>query len=171
MTIARDAAADDGQPVTRSAEIGAPVSDSDSGSARRLVLKRATLAGLTAFITVNIWTGAPLVALWVGSQVVGKRALSMGAVGVVVVVLAVLEFGMALALTWLNNIYDEITGRPRVERRSAWLRSMRAEEQGHISQRAGVTALERIVVFNVYLAVIALVLWYIFLAGAPTPLF
>jgi hypothetical protein len=48
-----------------------------------MALKRATTAGLTAFITANLWTGAPLLALWVGSQVVGKRALSMAAVAVV----------------------------------------------------------------------------------------
>jgi hypothetical protein len=134
-----------------------------------ITLKRVTMAGATAFITANIWTGAPLLALWVGSQVVDKRALSMAAVGVVVVVLAVVEFFLAVALTWLNNVYDEITGRPRVERRATWLRSMRAEAEGHISQRVGITLLERIVVINVYIAVISLVVWYVFFAGAPSP--
>jgi hypothetical protein len=136
--------------------------------ARHIALKRATMAGATAFVTANIWTGAPLLALWVGSGVVGQRALSMTAVGVVVVVLAVLEFVLALTLTWLNNVYDEITGRPRVERRSAWLRSMRAEAEGHISQRVGITLLERIVMINVYVAIIALAVWYVFFAGAPS---
>jgi hypothetical protein len=65
----------------------------EQGDPRRFTtLKRAAMAGVTAFIAVNIWTGAPLLALWVGSQVVGQRALSMAAVGVVVVVLAVLVF-------------------------------------------------------------------------------
>jgi hypothetical protein len=136
---------------------------------RFMTLKRATMAGASAFITVNIWTGAPLLALWVGSRVVGQRSLSMGAVGVVVVVLAVVEFAMALALTWLNNVYDELTGRPHVERRATWLRSMRAEAEGHVSQRVGITLLERIVVINVYVAVITLVIWYVFFAGPPSP--
>jgi hypothetical protein len=169
MTVASDAGSNQEWPGNgaQAARLGSPA---DASAPRFLVLKRAAMAGLTAFITINIWTGAPVVALWVGSQVVGQRSLSMGAVGVVVLVLAVSVFALALALTWLNNVYDELTGRPRVERRSAWLRSMRAEEQGHVSQRAGVTPLERIVVINVYVAVIALLLWYIFLAGAPTPL-
>jgi hypothetical protein len=94
----------------------------------------------------------------------------MAAVGVVLVVLAVSVFALALALTWLNNVYDEITGRPRAERRSAWLRSMRAEAEAHVSQRVGITPLERIVVINVYLAVIAIVVWFVFFAGPPTPL-
>jgi hypothetical protein len=135
-----------------------------------LIWKRAGLAGVTAFLTVNIWTGAPLLALWVGSQVVGKRALSMAAVGVVVVVLAVLELLMVLALAWLNSVYDEITGRRRVERRSTWLRSMRAEAEGHISQRVGITVLERIVMINVYVAVLTLVIWYVFFAAPPSPI-
>jgi hypothetical protein len=135
---------------------------------RSIVLKRAAMAGATAFVTVNIWTGAPVVALWVGSQVVGRKALSMAAVGVVVVVLAVLEVVLALALTWLNSVYDQLIGRPRVERRDTWLRSMRAESEGHVSQRVGITMLERIVMVNVYIAVIGLIVWWALFAGAPT---
>jgi hypothetical protein len=148
--------------------VRSPASQADQqGERPHLKLKRATMAGATAFVTVNIWTGCPLLALWVGSQVVGERRLSMGAVGLTVVVLAVLVFAFALALTWLNNVYDELVGRPRIERRATWLRSMRAEAEGHISQRVGITLLERIVVVNVYLAVISLAVWYVFFAGPP----
>jgi len=42
---------------------------------RFMTLKRATMAGLTALVTVNIWTGCPLLALWVGPQAMCKRAL------------------------------------------------------------------------------------------------
>ena|SRR5271165_3435092 len=137
---------------------------------RFIALKRAAMAGVTAFIAVNIWTGAPLLALWVGSQFVGHGTLSMAAVGIVVGVLATLVFTMALVLTWLNAIYGVLTGRPTAERRSPWLRSMRGEADVEISHRVGTTALERIVVINVYLAVIALLVWYVFFAGAPSPL-
>jgi hypothetical protein len=34
----------------------------------------------------------------------------------------------------------------------------------------GITLLERIVMINVYLAVIALVIWYVFFAGPPSPI-
>jgi len=127
------------------------------------------MAGATAFVSANIWVGAPVLALWIGSQVVAKRTLSMAAVGVVVVALAVLEFVLAVVLTWLNNVYDEITGRPRTERRATWLRSMRAESEGHVSQRVGITMLERIVMINVYIAVITLVIWFFVFARSPLP--
>ena len=71
----------------------------EASTRRFMTLKRAAMAGVTAFIAVNIWTGAPLLALWVGSQFVDHGTLSMAAVGVVVVVLAVLVFTLALALT------------------------------------------------------------------------
>jgi hypothetical protein len=46
---------------------------------------------------------------------------------------------------------------------------MRAEGEGHVSQRVGITLLERIVMVNVYLAVIALLIWFVFFAGSPLP--
>jgi hypothetical protein len=140
------------------------------GSRPSATLKRAVMAAVTAFMTINIWTGAPLLALWVGSRVVGRGTLSMAAVGVVLVVLAVVEFVLAVALTWLNNIYDELIGRPRIEHRPTWLRSMRAEAEVHVGERVGITLLERIVMINVYLAVITLIAWWAFFAGPPTPL-
>ena len=137
--------------------------------ARFMTLKRVAMAAATAFVAINIWTGAPLLALWVGSRVVGKTVLSMRAVVVVVVVLAVLVFGLTAVLIWLNNAYDELIGRPRVERRPPWLRSMRAEAEQNISARVGVSALERIVTMIVYVAIIALLLWFILFGGPPFP--
>lgn len=136
---------------------------------RSIALQRATMAAATAFISINLWTGAPLLALWVGSQVEAKSTLTMSAVLVVMLVLAVLLTGMAVALTWLNNTYDELIGRQRTERRVPWLRSMRAEAEGHISSRVGITALERIVMISVYIAVITLLIWLVFFAGSMVP--
>jgi hypothetical protein len=146
-----------------------PIERQEAQQTRLVMLKRVGMAAATAFVTANIWTGCPLLALWIGSQAVGTKELSMGAVFIVVIVLAVLVFAMVLLLTWLNNVYDEISGRERVERRSAWLRSMRAESERHVSQRVGITALERIVMLNVYVAVISLMLWYVLYAAPPAP--
>jgi hypothetical protein len=136
----------------------------------RLVrLKRLALAAASAFLSINLWTGAPLFALWVGSHSADDTVLSMQAVFVVVFVLAATVFAMALALAWLNNTYDELIGRPQTERRMPWLRSMRAEAEGHISARVGITLLERIVMTSVYMAVISLLIWFFFFAGSSLP--
>jgi uncharacterized membrane protein len=135
-----------------------------------LMLKRTAMVAATAFLAINLWTGAPLIALWVGSQVVGQTVLSMEAVFVVVIVLAVLVFSMAIALAWLSSRYDRLTGREPGEQRLPWMRGM-SGDQG-IEQPgygAGITPLERIVMVSVYLAVICFLLWFFLLAGAPTP--
>jgi hypothetical protein len=146
--------------------IGAP----QARPPRLLLLKRTAMVAATAFLAINLWTGAPLVALWVGSQVVGKTVLSMEAVIVVVVVLAVLVFSMSMALAWLGAEYDRLSGREPGEQRLPWLRGISGEEG--IEQPgygAGITPLERIVMVSVYLAVICFLIWFFALAGAPTP--
>lgn len=131
------------------------------------VLKRAALVAATAFLSINLWTGAPLLALWVGSQVVGKTTLSMQAVFVVVIVLAVLVFTMAIALAWLNSAYDHLTGRASGEGRLPWMRGLSTDGIEQPGYGAGITPLERIVMGSVYLAVICFLAWFFFLAGSP----
>jgi hypothetical protein len=136
---------------------------------RSPVAKRIAMVAATAFLSINIWTGAPLLALWVGARVSGQTVLSMKAVFAVVIVLSVLVFAMGVAIAWLNNRYDELIGRAGSERRSPWLRSMRAEAEGHISARVGVTALERVVMASVYLAVLTFLIWFAFFSGPAYP--
>ncbi len=126
------------------------------------------MAAATAFLAINLWTGAPLFALWVGSKTSGKTVLSMQAVFVVVIVLAVLVFAMAVALAWLNESYNALTGRAHGERRLRWLRSMSTQGQEDFGV-TGVSALEQIVMASVYIAVIALLVWFFFFAGSPLP--
>ena len=135
---------------------------------RHLLAKRLVLAGATAFLAINLWTGGPLLALWVGSQVVGKRALSMGAVFVVVIVLAVLVIAMVLALTWLDTTYNRLTGQPLRENRLTWLRSMNTQGET-IGEGFPISALERITMASVYLAVTVFVVWFFFYARSPLP--
>lgn len=135
-----------------------------------LSVKRIALGIATALISINIWTGCPMLALWVGSQAVGGSRLSMGAVVVVVVVLAVSVIGLAIALTWVSARYDELTGRPVATRRtSPWLRSMRGEREEVARQRRGISAVERVVVISVVACVIAFEIWFFFFAGSPLP--
>jgi hypothetical protein len=136
---------------------------------RRLLAKRVALAATTALIAVNIWTGAPLLALWVGSRAVGQLTLSMTAVGIVIGVLAVTVLTLAALLVRLNGAYRDLLGGEAPERRSPWLRSVSGEADEEIDERIGVTAIERIVVVSVYVAVLAFVVWFVFLARSPLP--
>jgi hypothetical protein len=127
------------------------------------------LRAATVLVSINIWTGCPLFALWVGSRV-PSSGLSMLAVFVVVIVLASSVLLLTMALGWLSATYDELTGRPAAARRtSPWLRSMRGEREEFARQRQGISALERIVVLSVVAAIATFEIWFFFFAGSSLP--
>jgi hypothetical protein len=136
-----------------------------------MALKKIGLVTASALCTVNLWTGAPLFAVWVGSKVQGSlNNLSMTAVFAVIAILAVCVFGLGLLLTWLNTKYDELTGRPPAARHtSPWLRSMRDEREGDVRQKYGISGVERMVVIAAVAGCLAFEVWFFFFAGSSLP--
>jgi hypothetical protein len=134
-------------------------------------LQRIALVAGSALCAINIWTGAPLFAVWVGSKLQkSATGLSMTAVFSVIVVLAVLVGLLAWALSWLNDKYDDVTGREAKARyTSPWLRSMRGEREVELRQRTGVSGVEKIVIISVVVAVLAFEIWFFFFAGSSLP--
>ena len=132
-----------------------------------LAVKRALMAAATAFLSINLWTGAPLLALWVGSEAADQQTLSMMAVFVVVLVLAALTVAISVSLLWLETRYRVLVGHPLREGRLTWLRAFNA--QGEAVRQVPMSLLERIVTVVVYVAVIALIVWFLFFAGSPLP--
>jgi hypothetical protein len=122
-----------------------------------------------ALAAVNIWTGSPLLALWVGARVATSTRPSM----TVLFVVAVVMFGTALALIAVLNrlslAHDQLTGRPQMVRRHVpWLRSMRAERVEYERDRQGLTLLERLLVVMVVVAFLAFEAW--FFIASPSPI-
>ena len=137
---------------------------------RFLRVKRTALVSGAILASVNIWTGCPLLAVWVGSRFVGGTTLSMGAVAVVIAVLAVSVTVLTMMLTRLSAKYDQLTGRPTTARRtSPWLRSMRAERNEHVQRKHRLSAVEMVVIASVVAAVVAFEVWFFFFAGSSIP--
>jgi hypothetical protein len=131
-------------------------------------LKRIGLAALMVVAGLNVWTGSPLLALWVGSRVQGDGPLTMSAVFVVVVVFAATSLTMAWVLSQLGAAYDRITGQPAtVRQHTPWLRSMRGEREQYPGTRAHLTALERVLVGMVVIAFVAFEIWFFFFSTSP----
>src|SRR5436305_11496346 len=137
----------------------------DEGQPRQnRVLTRILLAVLTTLVSLNLWTGGPLLALWVGSRVqaaVGQ--LSMAAVAATVGVLIVETYVLYRALSFLTLRYDEVIGRTRPRQQAAWLKPMSGERRSETVRRP-LSALERIVVIVVVVAVEVFVIWFFFFA-------
>ena len=131
-------------------------------------LARIGLAALMVVVGLNVWTGSPLFALWVGSRVQGDSSLTMTAVAVVVVVLGVTSLTLAWVLSLLGATYDRLTGTaPTVAQHAPWLRSMRGERERYPGQRPRLTTLERILVGMVVVAFVAFEIWFFFFSTSP----
>jgi hypothetical protein len=131
----------------------------------RNYLVRIVLAGLTAVLAINLWTGAPLFAIWVGSRVQKGTGLTMSTVLVVMAVLAACVTLLVLALTRVEAAYKTVTGQETHRRTPPWLRSMRGERP-ELAHQQGLTGFEKSLAAAVVLGVIAFEGWFFFFAGS-----
>jgi hypothetical protein len=121
-----------------------------------------------ALAAVNIWTGSPLLALWIGSRLQSSTRPSVTAVFAVFGVM----FGVSLLciriLAAASAKHEDLTGRQRsVRRHVPWLRSTRGERVEWERGRAGLTTLERILVIAVVLAVLGFEAWFFLMSPSP----
>jgi DNA primase catalytic core, N-terminal domain len=145
-----------------------PAEAGDETAVSGLKMKRVAIMAATALAAVNIWTGAPLLAVWIGSQAQGGRVLSLRGVLTVLLVLGVLSFLLGWALSWLHARYDQLVGRPTVlTRTSPWQRRMRGELDDHLRARYPLSAPERVVAACVIACLLVFEIWFFFFAGSP----
>ena len=131
---------------------------------------RLLLLAAVAALTTTAWTGAPLFAVWVGSKAQGSVQPTMESVGIVILVLAIVEFVLVVLLTNLSERYDRAAGRPKPTRRPPpWYSSMRAERDVDVIRHYGVSAAERVVAVCFASAVLAFEIWFFFFSVSSLP--
>src|SRR3954452_11231853 len=130
--------------------------------------RRVGLVSLMVLATLNIWTGGPLLALWIGSRVQGPGEPSMLAVGAAAVSLGVISYALVKLLAWVDAIYGRVSGRPSsVNRHLPWLRSMRGERP-HIKKHAReLSPLEIVLVTSVVVVVMLFEVWFFVYSPSP----
>jgi len=130
-------------------------------------LKRVALVAAMAVVTLNIWTGAPLLGLWAGSRVAPDSGISMFAFFVVAVVIGVTAWVLLRLLAKLQLTHAQVTGRPLARRQTTWLKPMSgARSRGQGGEAPPMTAADYVVVTMVVLAVVAFEIWFFFYAGS-----
>ena len=138
----------------------------DTPSARAARAKRLLLLGLMWLAAVNIPTGAPLAAIWIGSRVQGGAVgLSMTAVLAVLVALALLCAALVWALDRMAAMHDALVDRPAARRQTTWMKPF--NDRTSPDDGAPMRALDRILVATVVGAGVAFEAWFFFLAGSP----
>jgi hypothetical protein len=119
-------------------------------------------------VGLNVWTGGPLLALWIGSRAQGSGPPTMTAVFVVVIALAVVSLALMWVLGRLNRAYEEMTGQTAtVRQHTPWLRSMRGERPQYTGVEPTLTTFERILVGMVVVAFVVFEIWFFFFSASP----
>jgi len=135
------------------------------------VKRRAQIVGLRIamlVVAINIWTGSPLLALWIGSRVQPDGAPQMGPIFVVVIAIGVFSFLLGQLLARMGAAYDSLTGQvATVHRQVPWLRSMRGERPQYPGERVQLTGLEQTLVVMVVIAVAVFEIWFFFFSTSP----
>jgi len=122
-----------------------------------------------AVVTLNIWTGAPLLGLWVGSKVAPASGISMLSFFVVALVIGVAALLLLQLLGVLQEAHARASGRDLTRRRqTSWLKPMSgARTRGKGAVAPPLTATDYVMVGGVVLAAAAFEAWFFFLAGSP----
>jgi hypothetical protein len=129
-------------------------------------VKMVVVASAAALVSVNIWTGGPLLALWIGSRI-PQTGLSFWAVAMVVVSMVVIETILVFLLGALNTGYERLSGAPPAKRqRASWLRAMSdtGSAGGPVEAERPLSTVERVLVVNVVAAAILFEVFFFFFA-------
>lgn len=140
---------------------------SDEPRRRGSRLKRVGLAALIGLVGINVWTGSPLLGLWIGSRVQGGGPPSMAAVAVVFVTFIAVSVVLVRVLARLQAAYDDATGAPTVRQHVPWLRSMRGERPQYPGTEVRLSTPDRILVGMVIGVVVLFEIWFFFFSGSP----
>jgi hypothetical protein len=129
-------------------------------------LKRAGLLAAMSAAAVNVWTGSPLAALWIGSQVQGgSQSPTMAPVFVVAVCMGVFSYGLLRVLRLFGSAYDRMTGRrPTVREHVPWLRSLRGERPHEAGPEYSLSALDIVMCASVIVLIALFEYWFFFLS-------
>jgi hypothetical protein len=141
----------------------------ETGSSVKLRIERIGLVAGMAVATINIWTGAPLLAVWVGARVQGGAGTTkMSTILVVALVLGAVSLVLIRVLAALDDLYGRVSGRKaRVQRHLPWLRSMRGERPHEHSTDKRLSPLELLLVISVVLCVVLFEVWFFFFSSSP----
>ena len=118
-------------------------------------------------VTLNIWTGAPLLGLWVGSKVAPDSGISMLSFFAVAAVIGAAAFILLQLLGVLQAAHARASGRELARRQTSWLKPMSgARTRGKGAVAPPLTATDYVVIGAVVLAVAAFEAWFLLFAGS-----
>ena len=130
------------------------------------LFERILLAAASMLVSINVCTGFPLLALWIGSRAASGNIFSWIGIITAILSLALLAALGVAALTRLSARYDKLAGRPTPSRQPRpWEISMSGGRGASARARRGTNPVEVIVALTVVAAFIAFEVWFFVFAG------
>ena len=124
------------------------------------------IVALMVLASVMLWVGAPLLWVWVGSQLQGGSTPSLGVYLLVLAGVMVSGIVMSKLLSALDRAYARVTHRDGPVRvHLAWHRSLRGERTSGRPTRM----VDVVMVASVSAALVTLAVWFFLLAGSSLP--
>ena len=131
-------------------------------------LRAAALLSAMSVLLLNVVTGSPLMAIWLGSRVQGGGPPTMAAFFTFLGSFLLFSYVLVWLFAAASRAYSDVTGRrPTVREHLPWLRSLRGERPAEVGAKAGVSALDVILVCIVLAAILAFEIWFFFYSGSP----
>ena len=123
---------------------------------------RSVLKWIAAVVTIVLFGGGvPLLWIWVGSQLQGGTAPSLGGIGVALLGIVGSYVALALALAWLKERSNPVEGPVRHD----WNRSLSAERRG----APQTTPIEDVVIAATILVGVICTGWFLIAGDPGTP--
>ena len=134
------------------------------GGARRIAA--AGIAGVMLVAAFSLWTVIPFGWIWIGSKVSSSQAPSAGPYMVVFFGIVISIILVVFILAWLNHLYETLIGTTtvHVERVMLW-RSL-SDERRKVRRWS---VMEVVLLASVFVAFLAMGVWFLFVAGSPLP--
>jgi hypothetical protein len=135
-----------------------------AGGARKLAA-----TGIFALMLVSafsLWTVIPFGWIWLGSKLSTTQAPSSGPYAVVFFGIVISIIVVVLILSWLNHLYERLIGSTEIEVERVRLWKSLSDERSTVRRW---TVLEAVILSSVLCAMLAMSVWFLFLAGSPLP--
>lgn len=134
------------------------------GGARRLAA--TGIAGIMLVAAFSLWTVIPVGWIWIGSKVSKTQAPSAGPYMIVFFGIVISIILVVLVLAWLNRLYENLIGTTEVHVERVMLWRSLSDERRKVRRWS---VMEVVLLSSVLVAVVAMAIWFLFIAGSPLP--
>ncbi|MEA2273854.1 MAG: hypothetical protein QOI98_2562 [Solirubrobacteraceae bacterium] len=129
-------------------------------------LAAVALIALMAIGSVAMWLGAPLFWIWLASRLSDTTQPQLSSYLIVIAGVPTTMVILGKGLSRLNRLYGDLMGADSAGRvQTPWLRSMRGERAPTRPR----SVLDVVMVWSVAMAVLAMGVWFFFIAGSSLP--